>query len=271
MKLKLTFLLLASVFFVSCGMPKIFGPTTSEYTLNKTTADTAETYVQGELSMHLFPGPNYDLLADPDTKGPSLMFFYAFGSKDASEKPFVKEPYNLVSSFKNEFMKNEYEGKVIYNPAKLVSTGSGENTVYLYGVNTLGASNFNANDQYVLYPEGQRNSAALDSFTLTRSNIGTPDQGYTLDLTWEENPSSPNFATNASPGNKLYAYDGKPFPLERTVITNSSSGEYDFVKDDLSEIRIHLFAAFFISGPFSNYFWSKLEYLGSIPIDDLIT
>ena len=265
MKMKLTFLLLASVFFVSCGMPTIFAPSTSEYTLLKTTPDTATTYVQGKLDMHLAPGPTHVLLSDSSTKGPSLMFFYAFGGAEASENQFINEASYLTSNFRTEFMANGYEGKVIGNPSKLVSTGSGDKKAYLYGVNNGSGTQFKAISQYVLYAQDHGASASLDSFTLTKTDIGTPEQGYTLNLTWIENASPPTFVSNAI-GDKLYAFDGKPFPLLKTDIENSTSGEYDFVKDDLSGLQIHLFAAFFISGPFSNYFWSKLEYLGAIPI-----
>ena len=260
MKMKLTFLLLVSVFFVNCGMPTIFAPSTSEYTFLKTTPDAATTYVQGTLDMHLPLGPTYDLLSDSSTKGPSLMFFYAFGGAEASDNQFINEASYLTSNFRTEFMANGYEGKVVGNPSKIVSTGSDNKKVYLYGVNNNTATNFNAFDQYVLYAQGP--DASLESFTLTKTDIGTPEQGYTLDLTWD--PST-IFDSNAT-GDKLYAFDGKPFPLLKTEIENSTSGEYDFVRDNLSDLQIHLFAAFFISGPFSNYFWSNLIHLGSIPI-----
>ena len=206
MKMKLTFLLLASVFFVSCGMPTIFAPSPSEYTLLKTTPESATTYVQGKMAMHINSNlPTYSLLADSSAKGPALMFFYAFGGIDASENEFVNEPSYLISAFRNEFMHNGYEGKVVGNPSKLVSTGTEGNKVFLYGVNTKTASNFNANDQYVLHANAinQGNKAALDTFKLTKTDIGTPEQGYTLDLTWQEGPLSPPFASNASSGDKL--------------------------------------------------------------------
>lgn len=276
MKMKLTLLLLASVFFVSCGMPTIFAPLSpSDYTFTKLPPDEFDsegnnTNVLGKLLMHLDNSEtNYDLLGNSSTKGPSLMFFYAFGGSSASSNQFIDEPSDLIDNFEDEFMTNGYEGKIISNPEKLISIGTNDKKIYLYGVNNNTATNFNAFDQYVLYSKINGNNANLNYFKLTKTNLIPVQDGYTLDLTWDP---SVNFESNASTGNKLYAFDGNSFPLKKSYIQskmdNPNNHEYDFLGNTVpNSLQIHLFAAFFISGPFSNYFWSDLVYLGAIPIN----
>ena len=286
MKMKLTFLLLASVFFVSCGMPTIFNPNTSEYTLVKTTPDTSNTYVQGQLSMHLDPsGPNYELLADSETKGPSLMFFYTFDNANDSYYTLTSDDISIITSkFKKEFIKNSYYGIPVDASKEILSITlhdivNGDKEVYLYGVSPYGINNtFNARDRYVLYASDNLNQAALD-FTLKKEDNPPFPNGteYTLKLSSSNASGSPTQFISNAPLNQLYAYDGASFSLDKAIIKNkisrSSNHEYDYLGQNKSSditvpasIRMHLFAAFFISGNFSNNFWSKLTYLGAIPI-----
>ena len=271
MKMKVTLLLLASVFFVSCGMPKIFSPNTSEYSLRTVTNPSDDT-VEGMLDMHLDPtGPNYSLLGDADTMGPSLMFFYTFDSgSDATYLLTSGDLSSFTTKFKTEFNKNGYEGKPVSNPSELVSIEKTNGKAYLYGVNTSTGSKFNARDRYVLYAQNQGNLAALDSFTLTQTpDVGDPTNRYTLDLLWTKATSSPAFISNAL---KLYDFNGQAFSkkrsdIEEKKINNTNNHEYEYIESSPTKVNLHLYAAFFISGPFSNYFWSDLVYLGFIPID----
>jgi len=284
MKMKLTFLLLASVFFVSCGMPTIFNPNSSEYTFLKTTIDPVTTLVQGKLIMDLdSSGPNYELLENSDTKGPSLMFFYTFDDGNDINYTLTSSQIGIIASkFKEEYVKNNYDGIPVDASKEILSITINDSVnnnkeVYLYGVSPLGVSNkFTATDQYVLFAEFQRNGASLDPFTLTKTDSGSPVTGYTLVLNDKTTPSL-TFKSNAEPSNKLYTFDGESFSLEKKTIQNkiinSSNHEYDYLgQNENSEIivpdliRIHLFAAFFISGNFSNNFWSNLIHLGAIPI-----
>ena len=269
MKMKVMFLLVASVFFVSCGMPIIFSPNTSEYSLRIVTNPSDDT-VEGMLDMHLDPaGPNYGLLGNPETKGPSLMFFYTFGSgSDATYLLTSGDLSSLQTKFKNEFNKNGYEGKPVSNPSELASIENTSGKAYLYGVNNAAGSNFNARDQYVLHAQNQGNLAALDSFTLTQTpDVADPTNRYTLDLSWSKAPSSPAFISNAL---KLCDFNGQAFSKKRSEIeekiNNTNNHEYEYMESSPTKVNLHLYAAFFISGPFSNYFWSELVYLGAIPI-----
>ncbi|MGB4408264.1 MAG: hypothetical protein WBI82_15500 [Sphaerochaeta sp.] len=286
MKMKLTFLLLASVFFVSCGMPTIFNPSLSEYTFSKTSPDPVTTFVQGKLSMHLDPsGPNYDLLEGTDTKGPSLMFFYTFDNpNDIAYTLSSNEISDIILKFASEYIKNAYDGIPVVPSNEILSVkftdtiSNLEKNVYLYGMSTQGASTqFTARDQYVLFEKNQRNGASLDPFTLTKVDIGSPATGCILNLTYTDITSSSTFISNA-PSGDLYAFDGQPFSLIKENIQNkikdANNHEYDYLGEQESvggnapeSVRLHLFAAFFISGNFSNNFWSKLIHLGAIPID----
>jgi len=271
MKLKLTFLLLASVFFVSCGMPTIFAPSTSEYTLQKEPPFNPDS-VEGKLEMRLSAGPNYDLLENSETKGPSLMFFYTFDSGIDSE--YQLTPYELTytmpSKFKQAFNKDIYGAKPVYNPKEVAYIEKDDVKIYLYGVNSSTGSNFNAKDQYVL-TANIGNKAALDTFKLVKVDA-SPEQ-YSLQLSWTDtSPSTPNFYSNVqSSGNMLYSFNGNRFPLKQSeinaLINSNDNTEYNFVENYPTKVRLHLYAAFFISGPFSNFFWSDLVYLDSIPID----
>ncbi|MBI9093302.1 MAG: hypothetical protein JEY71_00320 [Sphaerochaeta sp.] len=274
MKMKLTFLLLASVFFVSCGMPTIFNLSTSEYSLQS--IDNSDTdKVEGNLAMQLNAGPNFDLLEDSSVEGPSLMFFYTFGGELATSYDLTSSIGTIQSEFKRTFIKNTYEGIPVSNPNELLSITKNTDKIFLYGVNNSAGTNFNASGQYVLYsqnlPSKTANLAALDSFSLTKTDLVTPANTYTLDLSRTKASTSPAFISNATaPLNKLYAFDGQPFTSSRSAVQNKiddpNNHEYNYVGDNPSNIQIHLFAAFFIAGPFSNYFWSDLLYLGAIPI-----
>lgn len=266
MKLKLTFLLLASVFFVSCGMPVIFAPSTSEYTLRKEPSSLDS--VEGKLEMRLVAGPNYDLLENSDTKGPSLMFFYTFDS--GMDTDYQLTPYELTytmpSKFKQVFNKDLHGAKPVYNPKELAYIEKDDVKVYLYGVNTSTGSNFNAKDQYVLTAD-KGNKAALDTFKLSKVDASSDE--YSLQLSWTDtSPLTPNFYSNVqSSGNMLYSFNGNMFPLKQSEVNSNENTEYNFVENYPTKVRLHLYAAFFISGPFSNFFWSDLVYLDSISID----
>ncbi len=272
MKMKVTLLLLASVFFVGCGMPTIFAPNTSEYTLTNTSPVPVTTFVQGTLSMNLSnPGPTYDLLEKADAKGPSLMFFYTFDNELDLSQPI--SPSEFVSAFSTKYVKNNYEGIAIEGSKEILSVKRDEKETFLYGVSRIGVNNmFKAKEQYVLFAQNNGNRAKLDPFVLKVDTSGTE---YVINLDWTDTSTPPTlFATNAQaaspgPGYDLYAYDGNKFPLSRaTMIAKKSTEnhEYDYVEATTPEIKLHLFAAFFISGPFSNFFWSKLVHLGSLPI-----
>jgi len=271
MKMKLTFLLLASVFFVSCGMPTIFNLTyNTDYTFLNTSPDPITTYIQGKLLMNVdSTGPNYDLLEDSDTKGPSLMFFYTFGGESATSHDLSSLIGSIQSEFKNTFIKNTYEGIPVSDPNELFYITNNSEKVFLYGVNNSAGTNFNASGKYVLYAQNQANKAALDSFLLTKTDLVSPTNKYTLDLSWTEALTSPTFISNAS-ADKLYAFDGQSFTLSQaevqSKISDENNHEYNYVGTNPSKIEMHIFAAFFIAGSFSNYFWSNLIHLGSIPI-----
>ena len=272
MKLKVMFLLVASVFFVSCGMPTIFAPSTSEYTLAKTSPDPGDDNVKGKLSMNLTnPGPTYTLLEDSETKGPSLMFFYTFDNEEDLSKPI--NPSDFVSAFSTKYVKNNFDGIPIEGSKEILSVKRDEKETFLYGLSRKGVNNtFNAKEQYILFAQSDGNRAKLDPFILKLDVTGSE---YVINLDWNDTSSPPTlFDTNAqsaSPGSgyNLYAFDGEPFPLDNgEIITKKSTDnhEYDYVEVTTKKIKLHLFAAFFISGPFSNFFWSKLVHLGSIPI-----
>ncbi len=271
MKMKLTFLLLASVFFVSCGMPTIFAPIDSEYYLAQVNTPSLPDTVEGKLEMKLQPGPNYDLLLDPKAEGPSLMFFYTFDSGSDSRYQLISNDlHNFSYKFKQEFAKNSFDTKPVSNPAELLSIDKNDEKVFLYGVNNSSGSNFTAKDQYVLFAQDQGNKAALNPFSLKK--IDLPSKDYVLYLDWTDtSPSPPNFISNVqASGNRLYDFAGQPFTLEQSEvnakINSDTNHEYNFVENNPTKVQLHLFAAFFISGPFSNYFWSELVYLGAIPI-----
>lgn len=273
MKMKLTLLLIASVFFVSCGMPVIFAPSSSEYTLKQVQPPSLADSVEGKLEMRLQPGPNYDLLQDPKTEGPSLMFFYAFGGKPATDYELDKHISAIQTEFENAYIKNKYDGIPVSDPNQVLSITRDSKKIYLYGVNNSSGTNFKAGDKYVLYAQNQPNQAALDSFTLKKTDASLPEKTYSLTLNWTERTlpvPSPPFFSNAS-GNTLYDYTGQPFTLLKQEvldkINNPNNHEYNFVDENSSQIQLHLFAAFFITGTFTNNFWSNLVHLGSIPIN----
>lgn len=284
MKMKLTFLLLASVFFVSCGMPTIFAPSPSEYTLSSPATETLNA-VQGKFALNLGSGPTYDLLIDPATKGPSLMFFYTFDNENELSYTLSSiEISSILQKFASEFVKNKYDGIPVNASKEILSVKftdandtSLEKNVYLYGLSPQGIGNhFNAANQYVLYAENQHNNVSLDPFTLGKTDLGSPVTEYSLKLTWTDFPAT-IFKSNVAPLNELYAYDGQPFSMIKTKIQDkikdSNNHEYEYlgIKEVMADnppptIRLHLFVAFFISGEFSNNFWSNLIHLGAIPI-----
>jgi hypothetical protein len=257
-------------------MPTIFAPRTSEYTLSKLPsdldADNANINVKGKLSMQLDPGINYDLLEDSETQGPSLMFFYTFDNEQDLSNPIY--PSDFVSAFSTKYVKNNYEGIAIAGSKELLSVKRGEKETFLYGVSRQGVNNtFKTEEQYVLYAQNNGNRARLDPFILKDEPIGA--SSYVINLDWTDTSTPPTlFATNAQaaspgPGYNLYAFDGSSFPLSRTAILErqaTDNNEYPYVEETTTEIKLHLFVAFFISGPFSNFFWSNLIHLGEIPI-----
>ena len=284
MKMKLTFLLLASVFFVGCGMPVIFAPSPSEYTLSSPATETSNS-VQGKFALNLGSGPTYDLLTHPATKGPSLMFFYTFDNGNELAYTLSSNEINsIINKFASEFVKNKYDGIPVNVSKEILSVKftdandtSLEKNVYLYGLSPQGIGNhFNAASQYVLYAENQHNGVSLDPFGLEKTDLGSPDTDYMLKLTWTDTPAT-TFKSNVAPSNELYAFDGQPFSMIITKVQNkikdANNHEYEYlgVKEVIADnppstIRLHLFAAFFISGEFSNNFWSNLIHLGAIPI-----
>lgn len=215
-------------------------------------------------------GPNYELLADSSTKGPSLMFFYTFDNEQDLSQPI--NPNDFVTAFSTKYVKNNYQGVAIEGSKELLSVKRGDKETFLYGVSRLGNNTFKAKEQYVLFVQSDRNRAKLDSFVLKLDPSGSE---YTINLDWTDFSTPPSlFSTNAQAassgsGYSLYAFDGTQFPLDRvTIIAKKSSDnhEYDYVEESTTEIKLHMFAAFFISGSFSNFFWSKLIHLGAIPI-----
>ncbi|MDT4761461.1 hypothetical protein [Sphaerochaeta sp. PS] len=276
MKMKLTLLLLVSVFFcllVSCGMPTILSLNSWEYVLANTPITPVTNLVQGTFKMDVDPGVTFDLL-NTNTKGPSLMFFYTID--DGTEADYTLNATDLnsfITGFASTYTKNGYEGIPVTGSKELVTikSYSQNKDVYLYALSGKGAgATFNASDQYVLYATSDANNAELTSFTLTKTDEPSPGTGFSLELARTSPGSSPPFSVNAT---KLYDYEGNPFLQTRSDILakkDSSNHEYDFTGDSPSTIRIHLFVAFFLEKPNTNNFWSRLVYLDAIPICPLI-
>ncbi|MDD3903790.1 MAG: hypothetical protein PHO09_08955 [Sphaerochaeta sp.] len=263
MKMNKTILLLVSVFFCilvtqSCGIPVLVNLTTSEYTLSKMTP-TIDSSVAGTLSINVLNENTEALLQDQDTIGPSLMFFYAL-SGNASEYPIGNIQTGLINAFSTKHINKPY-GIAVSDPEEVVSYPSTDPKVYLYGFNDIGKQNFTA-PEYILWTDDAVN-ADLDDFTLTAEKMTDDETAYKIKLSYTQNSSSGTFHSNST---ELFSFEGKPFVTSVESINARTSQEYLYTETNPSDVYLNIFCAFYISGHFTNQFWSPLVYLGQIKL-----
>ena len=261
MKLKLTFLLLASVFFVSCGMPKIFNIPSDSYIL-ETYSPTVPipNSVSGTMEIATSNLSILSDLSDSHTTGPSLMFFYSISGesldtyfsnvreifREQFKTKIKKEPFGLSNpKYQELIFKNLDDGK----------------KVSLYGFTGEGGKHFTV-PEYILSTNSS-NNPKLDHFTLEAKQDLQNNSQYYVQLTVGQDSPPGSFQPSSI---NLLGLNNSLFFTKNEDIINHQTGEYDYLPDAASEIYLNIFCAFSITGNFANSFWSTLEYLGQIKL-----
>lgn len=261
MKMKLTLLLLVSVFFcilVSCGMPTVFN--LDSYSLQEV-EPTIPNSVKGSLAITSSDPSVLSFLSDPDTIGPSLMFFYMVSSE--SLDPPTTE--TVISEFQSKFysyVKKEPFG--INNPEYhelIYKTLSDDKKVSLYGFTGLGNKKFSY-PEYILSTNSQSNPEQC-TFTLQAKLVPGQTTHYYVTLSVDSDSLPGSFQPTSI---DLYGFEGASFLTDKDEISKIKTGEYGFLLDGTTKIYLNVFCAFSISGNFTNTFWSSLTYLGKIEL-----
>ncbi len=165
MKMKLTLLLLVSVFFVSCGMPTIFNLSTSEYSL-KSIDNSDSDAISGSLEITSTDTTSIATLLDSETKGPSLMFFYTISGSDLSAFPFSTTIENaLITTFSTKIKKEPFGlNNPIYHEL-VYTTTSDQIKVPLYEFKGINNQKFTF-PNLILTGNSASSIPKLNSFTL---------------------------------------------------------------------------------------------------------
>jgi hypothetical protein len=260
--MKLTFLLLASVFFVSCGMPTIFNLSTSEYSLQSIDNPNTDA-VSGSLSISTTNATSISTIIDSETKGPSLMFFYTISGSDLSTFPFSTTIENaLIDTFSTKIKKEPFGlNNPIYHEL-VYTTTSDQIKVSLYefkGINNLKFTLPNL----ILTGNSNGSIPKLDSFTLKARPTAVDSSRYYIELTVNTDTPSGSFTPTSV---DLFDFEGFPFFTQSDDISSNESGEYSYFPVGSSGLFLNIFCAFSISGNFTNIFWSTLTSLGQIEL-----
>lgn len=261
MRMKLTFLLLASVFFVSCGMPTIFNLTSGEYTFQPVVNSNADSF-SSSFTITSTDTSTITTLLDSQTTGPSLMFFYTISGSDDSAYP--------ISSLCNTFI-GEFNAKVkkkpfgINNPTyhELVFKALGDDTfARLYEFKGIGDKKFTL-PTMILLGNSSTVVPRIDKFTFQAIPTTTDTSQYYISLTVDTDFPLGSFTPIAI---DLYNFEGNPFLTKQDEISASQTGEYVFLPDGATELYLNIFCSFTVSGDFTNIFWSNLVYLDKIKL-----
>ena len=263
MKMKLTLLLLASVFFVSCGMPTIFNLTSGEYYFQQ-----IENPTSGAISSS-FKLTNADTdpdtiatLLDSKTQGPSLMFFYTIsGSNLSTDYTIGAIQGALVSAFSSHVKKEPFG---VNNPIyhELVYKTLDDTKVSLYEFKGTDNQKFGF-PNLILTGKDPTVVPKLDSFTLQAIPTTADPSRYYIELRVDTEIPSNSFTPTPV---DLYGFEGSSFVTNPNDISSSLSGEYVYLPDGASEIFLNIFSAFSVLGDFTNIYWSELNYIGQIKL-----
>lgn len=260
MKLKLTLLLLASVFFVGCGMPTIFNLSSGEYSY-QTIANPSTDSISGSLTITTTDASNKAILIDAQTSGPSLMFLYTISGSDLSlDYSMNAIRGTLIDGFSSKVKKEPFG---VNNPVYhelIYKTLPDDTKVSLYEFKGTSNQKFGFPNQIVT---GKAPAVVpkLDSFTLQAKKTVSDATRYYLEL--KVDTATPGGSFTPTPVD-LYGFEGLPFLTKPEDISGNTTGEYAYLPDGTSEIYLNIFSAFSVSGDFTNIFWSSLHYIGQI-------
>jgi len=260
MKMKLTFLLLASVFFVSCGMPTIFNLSTSEYSY-QSIANASSDSISGSFEITTADPDTIATIEDSETNGPSLMFFYTISGSDLSLNYSINAIKGaLVTAFSSKVKKEPFGvNDPIYN--ELVFTTIDGITVALYEFRGINNQKFGFPNQ-ILTGNSSTTVPKLNSFTLQAKPTTADPSRYYIQLKVDTDTPLGSFTPTPV---DLYDFEGAPFLTDSDDFPVGQS-EYSYLPDAASEIYLNIFSAFSITGDFTNIFWSTLNYIGQIKL-----
>lgn len=260
MKMKLTFLLVASVFFVSCGMPTVFNLNTGEYFFQMD-SNSSEDTISSSFKITTSNPAITSTIIDSKTQGPSLMFFYTISDSNTSNYTIGEIKDALISAFSTKIKKEPFGiNNPIYHELVFKKIDE-EKKVSLYEFKGFNNKKFSLPD---LILTGNSNTVVpkLDSFTLQAKPTADTSRYYielnvvTADPTNSFTPISVD----------LYGFEGKPFFSNQDDIPSGEPGEYVYLPTGASEVYLNIFSAFSVLGDFTNIYWSELNYIGQIKL-----
>ena len=260
MKMKLTFLLLVSVFFVSCGMPTIFN-ISGEYSF-QTVGNSNEDSFSSSFKITTTDSDTIDTLLDPSTKGPSLMFFYTISGADDSAYPNTSIYNTLITEFSSKIKKEPFGiNNAVYHEL-IFKTLSDDKIVRLYEFKGINDQKFTFPD-FVIKGNSISSVPKIDKFTI-QAIPNTPDTSqYYIRLTVDLDDPNDSFTPATI---NLYDFEGGNFLSNPDDISTNSSGQYVFLPDGANEIYLNVYCAFTVTGDFTNIYWSNLVYLDQIKL-----
>jgi len=246
MKMNRNLLLIASVFFVllltGCGIASIFYVETRISPFQESVPSTHTFRVT--ISDTKIP-PNLDLIANGD--GPTLFLGYVVTNQQ------VIDPNGIIDEFNKKYRRSPFGINLSsdYRTGPILETTILK--LFVFSGTSLSTRQYHA--------VANTTNNVDEDFSVTIESHG--DEGFTFKL----KSLNGHYAINI-PGDPLTRFNGEKFTI--TEIGNLNYIDYIVEEGEIDPSRYcHFFAAINAGeGAFNNIYWSDLNYLGSIQIEE---
>ncbi|MGH0054397.1 MAG: hypothetical protein ACQ5SW_13485 [Sphaerochaetaceae bacterium] len=250
MKKRIRILSTTSVFFIilillsSCGIPTIFYIDSSI-----TQTSSLDDSVAGKYTVHSDEFDNLSWI-NPGS-GPSLMLFYLVTNEQGP-------PSNISSAFYSQYQRNSATVSISSENEVLTING-----YTLYGFSDSQGTNF-TRPYFIASADDPHNP----DFTCTIKKNDTISGSTKIDMTLSFDPTDEYSIHKSS---TLRRYNGEKFEIAANNVRNPLENYPEYHNIDIATIDMycHIYAAVNVSeGSFDNNYWTDLEYLGNIQLNE---